>query len=271
MRQICLLLLCFAALIRLQAQDSEGLIHTVEAGQTLTSIANSYGVSLDELLSLNSLDPDAYLQIGQRLLVVPDAALRERQAEADDSDEPPAIQEPRPDDNYAGAPIVEAKAPMMDPAELSPQLCLVMYEDANHNGMREADELRLRQGRFILRDAAHIEAAQYTTDGESEPYCLPGLERQRYRLEAAAPAGYSLSGGDELWLDLRAADKLLLEFGARQGEAAAPPVYAPEENNDAQGSAPGRLLSELSGLAMMVMAGAVMAGGMLLALFLRSR
>ena len=72
MRQLCSMLLCFALLTAAQAQDKEDLIHTVGPGDTLISIANNYGVTLEDLLALNSLDPDAYLQIGQRLIVIPD-------------------------------------------------------------------------------------------------------------------------------------------------------------------------------------------------------
>ena len=228
LRQLCLTLVCLALLLTLHAQDSDDLIHTVEAGETLISIANDYGVTLEQLLSLNSLDIDAYLQIGQRLLVIPDATLAESAGvDADEADS-----EAESDDAFVtvrdpDAPVTVASAPMLDPADLSPEICFVIFADDNYNGMREPVETRLGGGEIILFDAADIEQLHYTTDGKSEPYCVRDLGRRRYRLEAVAPEGYGVSGAASLWLDLRAGGKLTLEFSARGGLAR--PATAPLE------------------------------------------
>ena len=268
MRHLCLLLLGLAAWMPLSAQQTGDLIHTVEAGETLISIASSYGVTLDAILRLNNLDPDAYLQIGQRLLVVPDAGLGDDTAESE-SQEPERLDPPA--DRFADAPVIEAAAPIMDPAELSPQICFLMYADANHNGSREADESRLSQGEITLYDAADIERLHYMTDGESEPYCLRDLERQQYRLEAIAPSGYSLRGAQSLRLDLRAGGTLELEFGAQTGQPAMnDPASSPAGDVEDLSEDAG-LLREVSGLALMAVAALVLASGLTLALFLRGR
>jgi LysM repeat protein len=52
--------------------DAEGkIIHTVEAYQTLSTIARAYQVTVDTLINLNGLQIDWPLQIGQELLVSP--------------------------------------------------------------------------------------------------------------------------------------------------------------------------------------------------------
>jgi len=43
--------------------------HTVEAGDTLWSIALEYGTTVDEIASLNDLDPEGVLALGQELLI----------------------------------------------------------------------------------------------------------------------------------------------------------------------------------------------------------
>ena len=272
MRQICLLLLSLAALLPLHAQQTDDLIHTVAAGETLITIASSYGVTLDDILRLNNLDPDAYLQIGQRLLVVPDA--RRDQAENEDAADDSSVAElaAAQSESQLEAPVIEASAPMMDPAELGPRLCFMLYDDANHNGMRELDEPGLAQGKLTLFDSSDIERLHYTTDGESEPYCLSDLGRQVFRLETLTPPGYGLIGASSLWLDLRQGGTVTLELGARAGlDSAISAAITPEPIDEVALDDSAGLLRELSGIALMAVAAVVMASGLLVALFLRGR
>jgi LysM repeat protein len=56
--------------------DDQGkIVHTVEAYQTLSTIAKAYQVTVDTLLNLNGLQIDWPLQIGQELLVSPGLVL----------------------------------------------------------------------------------------------------------------------------------------------------------------------------------------------------
>jgi hypothetical protein len=47
-------------------------VHEVRAGDTLFGIAGKYGMTLDQLLRLNSLNKNATIQPGQKLLVTPE-------------------------------------------------------------------------------------------------------------------------------------------------------------------------------------------------------
>lgn len=59
-------------MVRLSKPDRAGkVVHTVEAYQTLTTIAQAYGVKMDRLLALNGIQPDGILSIGQKLLIDP--------------------------------------------------------------------------------------------------------------------------------------------------------------------------------------------------------
>ena len=54
------------------APDADGrVVHEVQAYQALITIADAYGVSMDRILSLNGLQADWALQIGQKLLISP--------------------------------------------------------------------------------------------------------------------------------------------------------------------------------------------------------
>jgi LysM repeat protein len=59
-------------MIQLGTPDQDGkVIHTVQAYQTLITISEAYGVTIDAILALNGLQVDWPLQIGQKLMVSP--------------------------------------------------------------------------------------------------------------------------------------------------------------------------------------------------------
>ena len=278
MIRLCIFVLCLAAAASLQAQANDDIVHTVAAGETLTLIANAYGVTLERLLSLNELDPDAYLQIGQRLLVIPADEIAQPEGEAEDEAEAAEGDEaeaalPLPSVNAPHAPVAQADAPMMDPADISPQLCFALFEDENQNGHREPGERYLEAGRILLLDAAGGEALSYTTDGESEPYCRRDLARDLYQLELRPPDGYGATSAASLQIDLRAGGSVNVEFGAKSGleafivptaeaSPAGPPVVDEGESS---------LLQEASGIFVLALAGVVLIGGLIVSLLLRGR
>jgi LysM repeat protein len=59
-------------MVQVSTPDSNGkIIHVVQAYQTLSTIAQAYGVDVDTILNLNGLQVDWPLQIGQKLLIRP--------------------------------------------------------------------------------------------------------------------------------------------------------------------------------------------------------
>lgn len=81
-----------------QPQDTsarDGITHTVTSGDTLWSIASGYGVSVDQVLSLNGLDKSSILQIGQVLTIAePDPDAPEVTPEPETTPEPEVTPEP---------------------------------------------------------------------------------------------------------------------------------------------------------------------------------
>jgi len=49
--------------------SSSGATHTVKAGETPGGIAQSYGVTVDELMSANNISDPRRMQIGQKLVI----------------------------------------------------------------------------------------------------------------------------------------------------------------------------------------------------------
>jgi LysM repeat protein len=57
---------------RISPQKPPSRVHHVEPGETLWNIARRYGMSVDEIVHLNRLNPSETIYPGQELLVTPD-------------------------------------------------------------------------------------------------------------------------------------------------------------------------------------------------------
>ena len=272
--------LTLAALALAQPEDDADLFHTVEAGDTLISIAFAYGVTLDQLLTLNDLRPEALLQIGQRLLVIPAGEPAEGDSEPDvKSGDEAASTEIALDgaierDDLPPAPVVEADAPMRDPADIRPQLCFAVYQDDNQNGMIDPGEAPLPGATIrLLADDDDLELSRYSTDAAAEPICARNLERRLYILEAEPPPGFGLTLSSRLRIDLRTGGRVEADFGAKQGfePGAVPPLASAGENDSREPAEARSLLRQLSGLFALGMAVIVFFSGLAVSLFVRGR
>jgi LysM repeat protein len=67
------------------------LTHIVKSGDTAWGIALQYGLTLDELAAFNSISPDAFLQIGQELMIRPPTLTPEPTVTLEPTDTPEAV------------------------------------------------------------------------------------------------------------------------------------------------------------------------------------
>ncbi len=102
----------------LQVPAVSGVIHTVQAGETLEGIARHYGVDQANILAFapNGLSDPNQLQVGQRL-VIPGGRVPEppRPASARTEPRPAPVQSPPPPAQAAPAPPVAAAPPAPPP------------------------------------------------------------------------------------------------------------------------------------------------------------
>jgi LysM repeat protein len=247
-----------AGFVNPQAPQADGsIIHVVQTGDTLASIAFAYGITLEQLQLQNNISNPRFISVGQRLIIR--AADDEGDAAEDDddavaeSDDPPADDataapttegdsEPAPTAEDAApaptnAPPVVAVAPTdaapapvrqvsqdgLDPSQTTSTLCVVMFEDSNQNRLQEEGESLLADGTITLTDGTET-IGDETTDDSAE-ICFDDIVPGSYVAAGSAPDGYGLTTPDQLQVRVFPGETLYLAFGAAQGlEVAAAPT-----------------------------------------------
>ncbi|GAB4271665.1 MAG: hypothetical protein Kow0080_17330 [Candidatus Promineifilaceae bacterium] len=145
--------------------DAVGVIYAqVQPGDTLWAIAARHQLTLQQLLDFNNLAESDFIQPGDVLIV--------------GYGTPPATATPLPSPT-ATFPPPPPPATAVPPPPTG--VCLLAFLDQNENGVYEAGEpLQANVAITIYNETAVV--ANYTTDGQSEPYCLDTLAPGRYRV-----------------------------------------------------------------------------------------
>ncbi|MCC7450130.1 MAG: LysM peptidoglycan-binding domain-containing protein [Anaerolineae bacterium] len=240
-----------APAVRTQPPQADGsIVHTVQAGDTLSSIAVAYKVTVQQIRELNNLSPDfRFLQIGQKLIIKPadqpagsGAASAETQS-ADSSGGTPAfgaLITPSPtavlpiQNTFSpnAAAITEqpgvattqptpvalqptATIPTVAPISKEGSLCITAFDDANINRWKDADEKLLAGMQLKLTQGS--QASQTATTGADNPSCFNNLTAGNYTIAAVPPADYGLTTAGQFEIEIKPGVPLALSFGAAKG------------------------------------------------------
>jgi len=193
--------------------------YTVQPGDTLSAIAQTYNLTLDQLLALNpSLTRESILQVGQVIniggtpqpttpTVIPTATLA------------PTIA-PAATVSASAAPTTtlatSTPVPNGTPALANSGLCLSAFDDANGSGTREPAETALVAGvRFDVADAQNKTVASYTSDGIEQLHCLGNLPDGRYTIAITPPAGQTATTDLKWSVSLLSGTSVNVNFGSR--------------------------------------------------------
>lgn len=196
--------------------DAEGVIYsTVGPGDSLWSMAAKAGISLDQILEYNKLTKDSFVLVGQTLITglstptapEPTAESAEASVAADTTP----------------APTNTPEAPTPTPVPVAGDICLTAYTDSNKNGLHDSGEPLVPAVAFTISNGQAV-VSNYITDGQSEPYCIRGLEPGTYQITRSRMSREVLTSAGDWSVMLGAGGILNLTFGSYLDESAPAPV-----------------------------------------------
>jgi len=234
-------------------QGDGSIVHTVQAGDTIDSIAVAYGMTRADVLAVNpEIRDPRIIQIGQQIVIRPPSGTATEEPEAtaeaptvegstnenatapdpttenpETTDQPEATSEaetnnppPAAVDSAPPAPIRSIASgdvlPSIDPAGNAAEVCISLYEDVNTNRVQEDGESSLPGGMITLSMGNGI-AGDHAMDGSPEPYCFSNLAAGEYTAAMQAPTGYGLTTPDQLTVRAVSGAQVNVAFGAAQG------------------------------------------------------
>lgn len=193
------------------------ILYTVQLGDTLWRIAAVSGMTLDEIRQLNNLSADEIINPGDVLLLgfSGDAAT-------------------------SGSPTPEGVIPTLPAGSLLPTptsgpgtgtVCVLLYEDANGDAIRQEEEPAIAGGAISLTNrAGTISEQDQTVPGPADPaedpprICFEEMQEGDYVVTVAIPDGYNPTTDLSASFSLIPGDTTFIDFGAQlstEGEAQA--------------------------------------------------
>jgi murein DD-endopeptidase MepM/ murein hydrolase activator NlpD len=199
--------------------NAEGHIyHVVQSGDTLWSIAARAGITLDQLLQLNNLSRETFIQAGQQLLLgrvePPAAAVAEDEEGEIGEAVADAAEEPAPTPTLPPATPTAVPTPVARGGDI----CLKAFDDLNRNGIHDPGEDLRASVVFTIADGNTVHS-NYVTDGVSEPTCIQGLPAGSYRISRSQLPDEVLTTDGNWAVSLTDGSALYLEFGSYLAEA----------------------------------------------------
>jgi len=176
-------------------------VHQVAYGDTLLGIALEHGITVDDVVRYNNLNPGDFLQIGQELIVgVPAGWTSPVSAPANPA--PAAAANPATPEPVAVASAADSPA----------GLCVVAFDDQNMNSLYESNEGLVANTQFDVIDGSTV-IKSYTTDG-NEPYCFFDLKQGTYIVAAKPASGYTGTSVEKTGVSVASGQTVNVAFGS---------------------------------------------------------
>jgi LysM repeat protein len=198
-------------------------VHVVQSGDTLFGMALAYGVTVDQIMQLNHLQPGDFLQIGQELIVKGPT----NPPTPTSAPEPAVASQPTAAASAAQAPQPTAVAAVPAPGGL----CVQAFNDRNHSGVYDGAEELVASVKFTVL-AGFDQVATYTTTGVNEPYCFENLPPRAYTVRIEPPKGYVPTTDEQIGVALAAGQTANVSFGTQPPSGKGQPQSASAGSSD---------------------------------------
>lgn len=182
------------------------IIYIFQQGDTLWTIAALSGLSIEQLMAINGIQPEDagnipigyHLQLGMAGPVVPTA-------------EPGALPSPT------------AVPPSPTPVFGTGTVCVLLFLDENGDSRWQESEPPLAGGRVSIADVEAVVVGERATDGTTElapdetpiGHCFADLAGGDYNVSAAVPPDHNPTTSMNLPVHLEPGDTKYVEFGAQ--------------------------------------------------------
>jgi hypothetical protein len=176
------------------AQPDGRVIYRVQPGDSCLRIELLTGTKVEEIISLNRLDPNCTISPDQELIllvVVPEATAT-------------------PDPDVTPTPLLPTPTPFKGNGEI----CILLYNDINGNSTREAAELPVSGGAASITERAGRVTESGVTPDSGEYLCIE-IPEGEFSVSMGIPGGYNPTTEMNKSVKVMAGDQHILEFGAQ--------------------------------------------------------
>jgi hypothetical protein len=192
------------------------IIYIVKAGETCTQISLIYGVSVEYIRTTNLLDENCTLREGQRLMIGVGG---------------PSSVSPTPNPAVTATPVPPTATPGVGG---SAQICVLVYDDANGDALRQASEGAIAGAAISLTspESNYSQTLTSVINPDATLYqgmCFTDVPPGKYSVSAAAPDGYNPTINLTASVDIVPGDVAYVDFGAqpKTEPAASAPAKGP--------------------------------------------
>jgi len=197
------------------------IIVIVQVGDTLWSVAARAGLTLEELLELNDLTRDSFIQPGQELII----------GYAEGSAPPAGSVTPDVTDTItvtaAASPTVTVRSTPSPSATPQPtpqivitpatggSICLKAFADSNQNGLHDAGEPLRPAVAFTITNAdTQSVTSNYITDDATDTYCVNDLVAGSYLITRSKAENERMTTPDNWAVAIVNGATMTLAFGS---------------------------------------------------------
>lgn len=182
------------------------IIYVVKQGDTLIGISIISGLTVDQIRELNDMIDDNIFE-GQKILL--------------------GLAGPAEVTITPGpTPTPTAVLPTPSPKPGSGNLCILLFNDANGDSIRQEEEVSIPDGAISVNNrSGSVNLTEKTLAG-IEPFCFQEIPEGEYTVSVAVPSGYNPTTETSYILALTAGNETFLDFGAQLRDQQEPEVVA---------------------------------------------